>query len=106
LGQNAMTYAYGIRTLSLAEGTNLSDSDLKTRVIKDQGFLLNERRKAKVVAADAAGKGSDSQEILLSTQIASQLYLSKVTSKMLESDTKWERTAIELTTLHTKILRC
>jgi len=93
---------HGISILSLAEGTNLSDNDLKTRVIKDQCFLLNERRKTKDVATDAAGEGTDSQEKLLSAQIASQLDLSKVKSKLLESETKWERTATKLTTLPTK----
>jgi len=49
-GVSAMKYVYSTRILSLAEGTNLTNNDLTTQVIKNNCFLLDQKKKAKDVA--------------------------------------------------------
>jgi len=103
--RNAMKYLYPIPHLSTAEGTNLSLNDLNTKVIKDVCRLLNKKKEAREDAADKEGKGPDSQEKMLSTEIVSQQGLSNVLSKLLESEKQWERTATKISTLSTTLLR-
>jgi len=103
--RNGMKHLYPLPFLSTAQGTNLTRDDLNTNVIKSVCLLLNKNKEAREEAADKEGKGPDSQEKMLSTEIVSQLGLSKVLSKLLESENQWERTATKISTLSTTLLR-
>jgi len=103
--QSALKWLYALPKLSAREGSNFTIAQMKTATIHQQLALINARCVKRDKADDDAGRGADGQEKMLSTEIVTQDSLSKVLSKLLESERKWESTAAEISILSITLMR-
>ena len=103
--QSALKWLYALPKLSAREGSNFTIAQMKTTTVHQQLALINARCVKRDKADDDAGRGADGQEKMLSTEIVTQDSLSKVLSKLLESERKWESTAAEISILSITLMR-